>query len=691
MPCQIDANLNPIPSPGIPIPGFGLPFSPIQLPYPSADLPLEVIEDILALVNQLGALFPSGLFKPNMDFSMKSILDFIANLLSQIAPFMSFYNFIMAALRLFACIIEVLCAIPDPFAVANKLKVLFTECLPPFFNLFPWLALIAMILALLLLILALIEYIVNKIIEAIESIIKNLELLARGASLQDAQSTLAAAQKIASLLCFIENLMAIFIAIAAIIAVINSLAAIAGFTICAEDDSNGCCPPEICPPFIKNNANGIAVTNGKLIYFKEINTDIDTLLGAGLSSQFNLPPLREEKWQIYNDDALNSQTYPIKDIITPTATGNIFWPDGLNLEADASLKKAPYTVDITINNYNPEVVNPTDLTGARSFVIKDCIVVRKPYVGVRLFNNSFSITQNNSGTLNIEGGKVYEADGTTSYLINNEQATLNTFLFQTAVVGQVPILSDALEFDVQFTWKPNHGALAGYQLITVGCNPVIATEKAVFNSILISEGIDSVLVKIFPLQLPDVNQTVACVSEAIADFKLDASPATASVLQGKIQSCFQTLTNDTTAAVCALVLKGASQFHSTVTLSSDSEFVSRPIIVSVILRDSSGNSLSNSLPPSCDLASKLQGTVTFGKIGAFTYDGVQQFNAEITTEVPGNGILTVTFDGKVLSQIAFGTGNDTSSIAPVNPSFIFLPLAEKEPQVRRDTTDISSI
>ena len=134
-----DNQINITPSPPWAVPGFGLSYSPIQIPLPSFDLPTELLEDIIGLVQKITALWPGGLLKVDPQFSMKTVLDFIASLLSKISPFLSFYNFIMALLRMVICVLEVLCAIPNPFAVAAKLKQLFSECLPPFINLFPFL------------------------------------------------------------------------------------------------------------------------------------------------------------------------------------------------------------------------------------------------------------------------------------------------------------------------------------------------------------------------------------------------------------------------------------------------------------------------------------------------------------------------------------------------------------------------
>jgi hypothetical protein len=365
------------------IPGLGPLFAPIQVPIPELDLPTDLLEDLLALMEQLGALFPSGLFKANPDFGMKNVLDFIANILSQLAPFLSFYNFIMAALNLIVCIIEVLCAIPNPFAVASKLKKLFAECLPPFLNLFPWLALLAMILALLLLILALILYIIETIIAIIESIIRNILIFTDALEISDSESALAAVNKLASLLCFIENLMAIFLAIAAILAIIKALAAFAGLGICDDNDTEGCCSPEICPEFIKDNFE-ISSTTGEFVYHSQINLDvtgipgIPAFLAAALSE--SVTPLRRERWQLFDTESAPAE--PISLIITPPTVTlpffgpQIFYPDQ-EFDAETPPTRAPYTVDMRML-IDPGVFHPTDTGGARYMRINACIVVRKP-------------------------------------------------------------------------------------------------------------------------------------------------------------------------------------------------------------------------------------------------------------------------------------------------------------------------
>ncbi len=696
-PCSpSDNNIDVSGTPGNPIPGLGIPFSPIQLPYPDIDLPTGLVEDLVELMGRLGALFPSSLFKANLDSKMKNVMDFIANILSQISPFLSFYNFIMAALKLFVCIIEVLCALPDPIAVALKLRKLFAECLPPFIALFPWLALLAMIISLLLLILALIEYIINTIIAIIESIIKNLEVLALGLSLQDADATLAAINKIASLLCIIQNILAVLVAIAAIMAIIEALAKLAGFAVCDDNDEEGCCNESLCPPFIKNNASGITVTTGTLVYNKEIQTDVSTVFSSlgipGIENILSVPALRKERWQIYDD--AGTHTYPIKSIITPI-DGKEFWPGTTEFISTTPLRDAPYTVDMTIT------LDPDDGYGSRVFQIKDCIVVRRPYIGLYDYAGVLQSTPI-SGTLNIEGGLVYEEDGTTAYLINGTQATLNTFIHSdSALVATSPLPNDTVTHsNVEFTWKPNGGALASHELITVGCMPEVNVEKAIQNSIIIAEGILPVSEKLALVPpgkklpslsfLPNITGAQQCVTDALTTFRKSITAENAATFQAAVQTCLTDLQDQTLFAYCGAIVAAVSQFKSEATLDTDIQFTTRPIKTSVVLKDAAGTIISNNIPESCasDLAEKLTAEVTVGEISDFEYDGSQFFTAEITSKDAGTGTLTVLFNNKVFSTITVAVGDTPTSITETETIYTFIDGTTESP-VRRDAGDVA--
>ena len=705
MPCEAgDISINVDAGAAPSIPGFGPIAVPFPFPLPDFDLPTDLLEDIIALMQQLQALFPSGLFKANLDSVMKNVMDFVANILSQLAPFLSFYNFIMALLNLIVCIIEVLCAIPNPIAVAIKLKKLFAECLPPFLLLFPWLALIAMIIALLLLILALLQYILETILGIIQQIIENILVFTEAVSIASPESQLAAAQKIASLLCLIESILAILVAIAAIIAIIQSLAEFAGGEICADDDAEGCCPPEICPPFIKDNTE-IAVSNGTLVYFGRIGADFSAAgLPASLAdflAETNV--IRQDRWQLFDNDP--TAEFPIQLIITPTIPvffgGSIFFPDQEYL-SDTSVLRAPYTVDLTMQ-IDPVTFHPTDVDGYRTMIIKDCIVVRKPYVGVIPFNNSVFggavtvPTQNGTtGTFNLEGGLVFEEDGTTPFNIGNSQAILNNFIrIPTSTDTDVPAVDDSFTFPgVQFVWKIGHPALAGADLITVGCMPEVSLEKAAINAFITAEGFDAVINRIPDLAdyADDLLAAQQCSQDAIDKYRLDINNASTAVFQSEISTCISDLITKTTDLYCTAFLDGVSIFNSIFTIDFNTQFTTRAIIITVILQDAGGTNIMSIIPEDCvdDILDKLSAEVTFGSVSDFVYDRTNSvFLANLTSSAAGNGELKILFDDEVFSTLVEGVDFETpSSIVEDSLVYEFVDAAS-QPAERRDATDIS--
>src|ERR1700690_983805 len=175
---------------GPPIAGFGTPFAlkvPNISPFPSG-----FPEDLLDLLNKLQLLIPSGVLKPTLNPNFgKDIFDAIMKLLDQFFPFLMLYKFFLPLLNLIICIIEVLCAIPNPFKLIRAMRRLFRNCIPAFLNLFPIFALIVMIISLLLLLVALIEYIIAQIAKLVKAILRNINALVKSFQDGDQNSVLA--------------------------------------------------------------------------------------------------------------------------------------------------------------------------------------------------------------------------------------------------------------------------------------------------------------------------------------------------------------------------------------------------------------------------------------------------------------------------------------------------------------------
>jgi hypothetical protein len=676
-----DNSLNP-PFLGPPpvIPGLGIPFSAPKIPFPDVEIPEGIPEDLIKLINDLFALLPGGKLEPNPDNFMKDVMDAIASLLNQIAPYLALYNFFQALLNMILCIIDVLCALMSPFKLRAAVKRLFKRCLPDFLNLFPWLALLAMILALLLLLLALIEYIIQLIRKYIEDIIKNLEILAEGVQFNDTQSTIDAALKIAYLLCLIEQLFAILIAFQAIFAIIQALADLAGRSVCARGDSV-CCTEDVCPDFIHDNPDGeIPGTQGVLYYLKE-RTDAT----VGIT-------VRPETWQFY--DSETGRTYNFDDIITPV-DDLVFWPQPDVYPNTLSVRKAPYLIDMRLVVDPNEFDIPTDSGGTRPFRIKDIIVEREPYRGVIKYDSSLDSSIGTEGTLRLVGGKVFEDDGTTPYLINGTQATLETFIHYDSQT--TPITGDDGYWgsNIEYTWQINHDALIDKRIITVMCAPDVEAESIVVNN---TTDFDSVIDKLASVggTLPDIGGTVDCLVNALAEYRQDVSIEKSVAFQLAATACLGDLREQAENTYTAGVTVGTNVYETVADLDPDLQFTSLPIVVSVDLKDANGISIATSAPENTqsDIAALISGTPTLGSLTSFSFDGYSLFTADLTSQLTGTGTLTLSFNNQLLAEIVGRDDDDVNTsieIVELPYEFVGVPLSAvgvEDKKARRGPEDV---
>src|SRR5271166_792279 len=206
-PCQpLNENDFRPPAPPAGTSGFAVQIPSIPIQFPPIALP-----DLTALFNSLSFILPSGALKPTLDTDvLNSEFSVFLTLLSQAMPFLMLYKFFLPVLNLILCIIEVLCAIPNPFKLPRALSRLFRVCLPEFFALFPFFALIIFIITLLLLILALIEYIIQRILNIIATIIQNINLLSSAVARLDNDSIIGITKKVGDLLCLLQDIFVIF-------------------------------------------------------------------------------------------------------------------------------------------------------------------------------------------------------------------------------------------------------------------------------------------------------------------------------------------------------------------------------------------------------------------------------------------------------------------------------------------------
>lgn len=678
MVCDPSQNNIDIGSPGggPSLPGLGNPFSLPKIKWPDISIPEGIPEDIIELIERFFALFPTGIkFEPTADKFFKTIWDALASVFEKIAPFLGFYKFIQALLNIILCIIDVLCALLNPWATVRAVKRLFKQCLPNFLALFPWLALIIMIIALILLLIALIKYIIDLIISYINQIIKNIKVLVASVQKGDEDSILAAINKLSYLLCLIEQVFAILLAIAALFAIIRPLMGITGRTSCSKGDD--CCTEEFCPGFIAENPQGLMATTGRLLYYREISPVVSDFgavdpIFETLFSNLSLT-LRKEKWQFLDD---SPGEYTFLDIITPTPeNGFTFWPEGESYGSSANPVKVPYLLDMNINLDPSNWGNPDDVGGFREFYIKDIIVSQQPTVfptdekGTSPIINGFGniVTMLNgtiSGTLVLLGGSVYEvtSDGYTPYLIDGSQATLESLVSREALSSnELPNYDDGYNFlDVTYNLRINHEVLVGKQLITSMCVPDLDIESAVFNSEYDDQR--SVIEKIG--DLPDIGTlsrdrtggtgTLGCLARALTKFRSNVNEETANTFLEEATACLTDLLTQSQDFYCRAVAEVADRFASQATIDPDIQWVGREIQVTATIRDKTGTQIGVGVDDEALVAcmeNLLRAEVTLGRVSEFVYDGYGQFIATITSEEVGEGELKVFIAGEQLADV----------------------------------------
>lgn len=734
MPCSpndVSVDIPDGPS-GPAIPGFGIPFS---LKLPSLNpFPDGFPEDLLDLLNRLQLLIPPGALKPQLNPNFgKDVFDAIMKLLDQFMPFLMLYKFFLPILELIICIIEVLCALMNPFKLIRALNRLFTQCIPAFLNMFPIFALICMIISLLLLILALIQYIIEQILKFIAMILRNILALEKAFQDADQNSVLAIAKKLGSILCIFQNLFVLFAIFNIIIEIIRDILSLL-FSIPPCDDSDngdedGCCTPDVCPAIVKTD-------------YQRFTGTLKYLPAAAVSTSLNVPFLggafnvdvRPESWQFFdtdqNEDQQFREIFDAHDVVIesgfPIPTKPIFFPTDSVYDAKTDPKQTPYIIAIRVW-YDPAQWGRNKPVDGVARFIKFFNVKMTKVPTTNLIEGDLSVTDIHNGVAILAGGNGYEDDGTTplkGYDVDgitqiSPFATFENFFHMKGQVSSNPSLSknDGYTFfNVDYTFHPNIAPLLQKNLVTLGCVPSIALNRAFVNNIFAGDiGVKTKLLSdLFNGRggpFPNPAECQECLQNATNNLRLNMTAAGVAQFKIATELCLNKHKDDTNAAIGAMVGIGFEPCKSVFVISQPVQFTSQAIDVIVDLNERNGFSLTKSLPPpiATNIAARLKGHVTFGKISNFTYDGYQSFHATITSTETGNGNVMVSFDNNVFCKNEFPpitsppSGGDITpvhSLQAIDYQFVYTPEAGIPPvaptgegdsigQPRRDARDVS--
>ena len=682
------------------IPGWGIPFSlplPVISPFPNS-----FPEDLLNIFNTYQFLIPPGALKPTLNLNFgKDVFDGIMKMLDQFMPFLMLYKFFLPLLNIIICIIEVLCALMNPFALIRAINRLFNQCIPEFLNLFPIFAIIIMLISLLLLIIALIEYIAAQILKLVQALLRNIAALTNAFNNDDATGVMAIAQKLGSILCIFQNLFVLFAIFDIIISVVKDILGMA-FAIppCqdgASGDPNSCCTPDTCPTIVKAPYTR---TTGTFKYFGEVGGSFATPGGGGFPAQtFSF---RNEMWQLYDLDQSQSQAFSnIYDAfdITDTTTKPVFFPAGATYPLGADLQQVPYTVNLRVF-YVP---SNWGRAGSSRFVrFNNCIITTVPTPNLVEADNSTEIINNAVAVL--LGGSGFEDDNITplqAYSSNGTApisgtATLNNFFHQPPIFSNTyspPNINDGYTFqDIEYTFTPNIAPLIKAGLVTLGCAPSVAFSKDFINNVFASDvGIQTAeLNNLLSNGFPNPNAAEACMLAAIAALRSNMTTEGVAQFQATCTVCLNNLQNDTNNSLNNLIGIGIDPCSSSFTVTPSVQFTSEPILVTVNINERNGLPLTNGLPPevAANLASRLSAYLTIGEISPFTYDGYQLFTATISSTITGNGQISISFDNNVFCTNTFVINESpVHTLQAQNYQFIYTPTTEGI--VKRDAGDVA--
>lgn len=707
MPCNPnDVTINVPDGPSGPaIPGFGRPFS---LNIPDVGLPAGFPEDLLEILNLLQLLIPPGALKPQLNPNFgKDIFDAIMKLLDQFMPFLMLYKFFLPILNIIICIIEVLCSLTNPFKLIRTLKRLFRVCIPEFLNLFPIFALIIMIISLLLLLLALIEYIISQILKFIQLILRNIRALVKALEKADANAIQAIAKKLGAVLCIFQNLFVLLALFNVIIGIIRDILSML-FSIppCDDGDTSddGCCTTDVCPSIVKSE------------YERETATFQYLPRAAQQSAPNPLFPsftgdYRTESWQFFDDSQEQTQEFiNIVNAFDVTVSPKpIFFPTDSVYSKDTAPKQAPYVLDIRM------FYDPADwgrAGDARYIRFENCIMTLSPTDSLSIFDNS---TETHAkGVIKLAGGTGKEDDGTTLFGFTADgvtpsvaTATLENFVHMADYITIAPtvptlLITDGHTFtNVTYTFRPNIPVLLGKDLVTAGCEPSLSLNKAYINEAFAGDvGVKTEQVRgLFTgtnattgLGFPDPAGCQACLEAALASLRTNLSVEGVAEFQTTALLCLQKLKDETNGALGSLITIGFEPCKSDFTVEPNIQFTSKPIVISVNLKERNGLPLTNTLSTevAADLATQIAAHHTFGQITPFTYDGSQAFTADLTSERPGTGDLMISFDNNIfcINNIPDDIDIDpTRTLQSLPYQFVYTPVGEGIPGTAEGDTD----
>jgi hypothetical protein len=639
---------------------------PIMFPLPTdggVEKTYAELNRSMSCTCQGGAIIKPSI-APIPGFNMGDIIADQAKLLTALA---AGYSMLTVVMKLVSCIIDVLCALTNPFATVAAVIRLFGSCLPDFILLIPQLAVPAMILCMIKIILAIVIYIITVIIPLIQDIIENVQDLIDAISTGNPHAIKAVAFKIVSILKELMNVVGILAALDAILAMVKALFNLGlGIPCGGGGGSCGGCGEDQCPSVFENftltGTDGnlvVTVMYGSaalnyLIYFSSISHENDFLAlhdffpdGVDYSS---VTDIKKVPYSLYCDGYYAVTSVNEDGYLSLTQLPQAQHSDGY-LSSVYNLNGIPTNVDATgrYARFGTRAVKPqfsaSDASGRVYLELMDT-----DSTGAAKNSGTFLITSVYDG-YNVKVDHVIASAWTISSSYNP-----TTGAGSKAVWRKVYVPSTASSRP--YTLTINHEELIRRNVISVGCHPdVRAAVKGAKNR---SPDLDTAI----PV-LPDISgyatAAMACIT-AIAPANVDSqyvidnygSIAMAAATAGVcVTDTLGNLTKDMVSYAGKIYPRIFSQDKSLLTADRLVQITGGDIIVGIVPIDINGNRLADDLPSG---VIDVKAFTTFGILSSVNeildaYGmSTGEFQVKLTSRVIGEAKVTATVADRYISD-----------------------------------------
>jgi len=424
-----------------------------------SDIPItydELIETISCLCSVGGVVQPSTL--PSATINLGDVLANQANLLS---AFTSMYGFIAAILRIISCIMDVVCALVNPFSTIKAVIRLFGTCLPDLILIFPQLTIPAIIICIIKIILAIVEYILTVIVPILEEIIQDTQDLIDAFAAKNADAQAAVAFKLASLFKELFNILGILNTLEPILEMIKTLLNM-GVNLPCGGSGGSCdgCGDDQCP---------------EVLLQTEITGDDGILVVV-----FGSDPT---EFQILFNSPSNLVSFlTIKD----------FFPKGLDYNEIKDEDDFPYTLETGGNTYGvssidsggnlslvtitPELSSDGYLDMLSTGLGADEVHFGSP-TGNFLVDSPQYLTIADPNPSNLLNNGTWEVTGI--YDANNVKLIRddgNSWTASNPTYWRIAPTAPSSGTNLSFTFGINHTELIRHGLIGLGCHPAVKAE-----------------------------------------------------------------------------------------------------------------------------------------------------------------------------------------------------------------------